>query len=103
MVDIGEAFRFGSEGIRNKPGYGSLGELISSLLPNVYVIASVILLFLLLAGGFVIIMNAGNPEKQANGNKAITAAIAGFVIIFVSSSGIFPFDTISLPTCFKAS
>jgi hypothetical protein len=86
QVDIGEAFKLKPDdaGIANTKGYGSLGEFISTMLPNVFVIAGVILLVLLIAGGFVMITSAGDPEKQKNGSKALTAAIVGFIIIFAS-------------------
>lgn len=72
-----------------KPGRGvepTLGYFISKILPNVYVLASLILFFLLIGGGFKVIVSAGqeNPEEVAKGKKAIGAAIAGFIIIFAS-------------------
>lgn len=84
--DIGEEFQLkpDDKGIANTPGYGSLGEFISTMLPNIFVIASIILFVLLIAGGFVMITSAGNADKQKNGSKALTAAITGFVIIFAS-------------------
>ena len=51
---------------------------------EVLIPANIILFILLFAGGFVIITSAGDPEKQQQGSKALTAAIVGFVIIFVS-------------------
>lgn len=64
----------------------SLGYFISSILPNIYVFASIILFFLLIGGGLMVIFSAGqeNPEGTANGKKAITAALVGFLIIFAS-------------------
>ena len=86
QVDIGEAFKLkpNDTGIANTKGYGSLGEFISTMLPNVFVLASIILFILLIVGGFVMITSAGNPEKQKSGSKALTAAITGFIIIFAS-------------------
>ncbi len=65
---------------------GTLGNFISIILPNLYILAGVILLFLLIGGGLMVIINAGkdSPESVAKGQKAITAAVAGFLIIFVS-------------------
>ena len=83
-VIIGEEFKIKEKGIAETTGYGSIGEFISAILPNVYIIASLILFILLIAGGFVIIASGGNPEKKGQGGKAITSAIAGFIIIFVS-------------------
>ena len=81
-VDIGKQFLIGDKGIgdSNKP-YESLGSVISFLLPNVLLVAGIILFFLILFGGFTIITSAGNSEKAAEGSKTLTAAVAGFAII----------------------
>jgi len=82
--DIGEALEV-------KPGVGvsslgTLGDLVSNILPNVYILAGVILFFLMIAGGLVFIFSAGqnDPEGAGRGKKAITAALIGFLIIFAS-------------------
>ncbi len=66
--------------------YSSIGELISAILPNIYVIAGVILFFLMVGGGLMIVVSAGqdNPEGAAKGKKAVTSALIGFLIIFAS-------------------
>lgn len=59
-------------------------NLISVILPNVYLIAGLILLVYLVAGG-VMLIGAGNSHDQAaKGQKAITNAIIGFIVIFTS-------------------
>lgn len=83
-VDIGDAFKFGNEGIAKKPGYGSIGEFVTAILPNVYLISGLILFVLFLGGGFAIMTAGGDPEKQKNGGQAITGALVGFIIIFAS-------------------
>lgn len=64
----------------------TLGYFISKILPNVYILAGVILFFLLIGGGLMFIVSSGqeNPEGAAKGKKAITAALLGFLIIFAS-------------------
>jgi len=44
------------------------------------------LLFLLIFGGFSLIIGAGNgdPKKAQQGQKAITSALIGFAIVFLS-------------------
>ena len=84
QISIGDEFLLRPG--RSVSDIGSLGNLISTILPNVYVVAGVILLFLLIGGGLTIIINSGknNPENVAKGQKAVTAAIIGFLIIFAS-------------------
>ena len=65
---------------------GSLGNLTSALLSNVYILAGVLLLLLMIGGGVTMIAGAGSnkPESIAKGQKAITGALIGFLIIFAS-------------------
>ncbi len=64
----------------------TIGDIVSLVLSNTLVIAGVILLFLFVAGGIGIISGAGsdNPEQLANGKKAVTAALIGFVIVIAA-------------------
>ena len=66
--------------------FSSPGALISILLKNVYMVAGVLLLFLLIFGGISIIMSAGSGDakKTAQGQKIVTNALIGFLIIFAS-------------------
>lgn len=81
-VDIGSTF--------NQNGFLSkttdVGQLVSLIVSNGIVIAGVILMFLLVAGGIGMIAGAGsnNPEQMASSRKAITAAVIGFVIVFAA-------------------
>jgi len=86
-VNIGEEFWVKSEtGIQGASGFENIGNIISNLVKNVYVIAGVVLFILLIVGGVGFIMGAGadNPEKAKRGKQAISAALIGFVIIFCS-------------------
>ncbi len=62
------------------------GTLVSLLVSNLYVIAGVFLLIFIILGGLGMIMGAGqnDPQKVAQGKKAVTTAIVGFLIIFAS-------------------
>ncbi len=86
-INIGEDFWVKQNtGIKDAPGFGSIGEIISNLLNNIYILAGIILFILLIVGGFMFMMGAGqeNPEQAKKGKQAITAALIGFVIIFCS-------------------
>ncbi len=82
--NIGDAFKIGSDPIKGKTGYGTIGEFVSTVLPNVYVLAGLIMFFLILLGGIGLISAGGDTEKIQAGSKKITIAIAGFAIIFLS-------------------
>ena len=86
-LDIGKEFQVKpGQGIETATGFGSIGEIISNLLQNIYVVAGILLFILLIVGGFGFIMGAGqeNPERAKKGKQAITAALIGFAVIFGS-------------------
>jgi len=66
--------------------FETVGELVSVLLPNVYILAGILFFILLIAGGLGIIIGAGgnDPQKVGQGQKAVVAALLGFLIIFSS-------------------
>ena len=77
----------------NTPGYETkfnfdegktLGEMIGSLLPYIYVVAGIILLLMLIMGGIGLMTSAGNPDKSKAAFGRISGALIGFVIIFIS-------------------
>lgn len=86
-MNIGELF-FGknSQNPIAQQGITGVGSFVSSLLSNIFVIAGVVLLALLMWGGFEIMRGAGSSDQEqaARGRKIITAAIAGFLIIVAS-------------------
>ena len=61
-----------------------LNDLVSTILANGIIFAGIIMLFLLLFGGVSIIIGAGqdDPAKTAQGKKAATAGVIGFLIVF---------------------
>lgn len=64
--------------------YSSVSPLISSLLRNSLTLAGIILLILLILGGFGMIASAGasDPKKASQSQKTITSALIGFIIVF---------------------
>lgn len=83
-VDLHDTF-FGNNRVGNYANAdGGFGQLISSILPTVLVVSGFILFVYAVFGGFMIISAAGNSKKAEEGSQALTNAIIGFVIIFVS-------------------
>jgi hypothetical protein len=68
--------------------YSSTSVLISIILKNSLVLASIILLGLLIFGGLTFIMNAGSgdPKKAGQGRTAVTNALIGFAIVLLAYS-----------------
>lgn len=66
--------------------FSTFANLVSVLLPNLYLLSGVIFLVLLIFGGLSLIMGAGggDPQKAGQGKKAVTTAIIGFLLIFAS-------------------
>jgi len=62
--------------------YPDLATLINNILPNIFVAAGLVLFFMLVLGGFTIISSAGNKDKLKDGNKIITSAIIGLLVLF---------------------
>ncbi len=84
-VDIGKQFWIRpGQGIESQAQFQSIGNLISAILPNVYVIASLILLIFLIFGGITVIVGAGkgNAEQAEKGKKILTNTLIGFLVIF---------------------
>jgi len=70
-------FKFGSQ-------TSTLGDIISALLPYIFVIAGLTLFILLIIGGFGMLTSGGSPERMKAAQGKITSAVIGFVIIFIS-------------------
>lgn len=86
--DIGNQINLGNDNKLNSSQYKSVSPLITALLQNALMLAGVLLLCLLLFGGITLIISAGkgDPKKAGQGKSAITSALIGFLIIFLSYS-----------------
>ena len=60
------------------------GDVVSKLLPLLYSVAGLILLVMLLWGGFDLLFSGGDQAKMTSAKNRITAAIVGFILIFVA-------------------
>lgn len=63
---------------------GTIGDIISALIPYIFVVAGLILFGYLIWGGFEFLTSAGDPEKIKTAQSKLVSAIVGFVIIFAS-------------------
>jgi len=87
-VNIGEIWNLGKEGthIGEATQFQTVGALVSIILKNVYILSGIIFFILIIGGGYSIISGAGqnDPKKTLAGQKAITSALIGFLLIFAS-------------------
>lgn len=60
---------------------GTLGGIITYLLPYIYRLAGFLLLALLVIGGYEIMTAQGDPKKVAVGNQRILYAVIGFIVM----------------------
>lgn len=64
--------------------FGTIANLVNIFLPLLIVGAAILLLMMLLYGGFTWITSSGNPENLAKAQKIMTFAILGLVIVILS-------------------
>ena len=66
--------------------FGTLADFFNMIVPNILLLAGIIFFVLLVVGGFMFIAGAGGGDanQTGKGQKAITYALIGFIIIFVS-------------------
>ncbi len=67
-----------------KPKGSNIGAIISDLLKYIFPLSGLLLLFFLISGGFDLMTAAGDPKKTEQAKEKITAAIVGFIIVFVA-------------------
>ncbi|MDP2708766.1 MAG: hypothetical protein U1C50_04200 [Patescibacteria group bacterium] len=67
--------------------YGKEGEfflIFWTIVKNLYLVAGIILMFFLIAGGLGMIINAGNAEKLKQSSQTVTSAVIGYLIMFAA-------------------
>ena len=85
MIDIADLLnRVNNQGVGLGSNLSQPRGIISALLPYLLVISGLILLFMLISGGFQIMTAVSDPDKASAGKQRITAAIAGFILLLAS-------------------
>ena len=62
----------------------NVGEIISTIIPYLFVLAGLLLLFYLIYGGFHMMIAAGNEKGLAQAKGKISNALIGFLLLFIS-------------------
>lgn len=65
-------------------GINNLGDLVNTLMSFLLPISGVILFFILVWGGYDILMSQGESERLQSGKNKITAGIIGIVLLVLS-------------------
>jgi len=63
---------------------GNIGDIINALIPYIFALAGLVLLFTLILGGFELLTSAGSPKKIESAKAKLTNAVIGFIIVFVA-------------------
>jgi hypothetical protein len=84
LVDIGKDTSLGVKSISET--YPDPASLITLIIRNGLTIAGIILLVLIVAGGFMMIASAGSGDQKqaATAKTMVTDAVIGFLVIFLS-------------------
>ncbi len=65
-------------------GISTIGDIVTRILGILIPIAGIILLFVLIWGGYDYMMSQGNPEKIKSAQAKMTTGIIGFVLLIIS-------------------
>jgi hypothetical protein len=60
----------------------NLGQIVSSLLPYLFIFGGIILLGMLVYGGFEMMTSLGNEEKFKAGAERVKNGLIGFLMLF---------------------
>ncbi|MBU1088418.1 hypothetical protein KKC08_03885 [Patescibacteria group bacterium] len=84
QVSIGSDTPLGTGSLVSR--YPNLSSLLSILIKNSITIVSILLVVLLISGGLIYIISAGNqdPKNAEKGLKTIQSAAIGFIVVFLS-------------------
>ncbi len=82
---LAQSLNIGNQTIKGPlEGINSLGDLVNRIMTFIIPFAGIILFFVLLWGGYDLMMSQGVPEKIKAGQGKITAGIIGFILLISS-------------------
>ena len=65
-------------------GITNLGDLVNKMMEFLIPIAGILLFFIIIWGGYDILLSRGEPEKLDAGKQKITAGVIGMVLLVMS-------------------
>lgn len=63
---------------------GTVGSIISALIPYIFGIAGFLILIFIVLGGYQVLFSQGDPKQMAAGKDKITWAVVGFIVMFTA-------------------
>ena len=83
---LSQSLNFGNQTIQGPldPSVDSLGKVITKVLGFIMPMAGIVLLFVLISGGYDYMMSQGNADKIKSAQAKITSGIIGFILLIVS-------------------
>ena len=70
--------------INSPTRFTDVGSIVTTIIPNIYYVAGLLLFFLLVLGGISYMMAGGDDKMIGKAKNTITAAVIGFAIVFGS-------------------
>lgn len=84
-IILAQSFNLGNQTIEGPlKNINTLGDLVSMVLKLIVPLAAVVLLFVLIWGGYDYMMSQGNAEKIKSAQGKITTGLIGFILLIVS-------------------
>lgn len=85
MKNLAQKINVGGQPIEGPlKGINNLADVVNKVIEIMIPIAGVILLFVLIWGGYDYLLSQGNPEKIKSAQGKITTGIIGFVLLIIS-------------------
>lgn len=83
---LAQSLNFGNQTIQGPldSSVDSLGKIITKTLGFIMPMAGIVLLFVLISGGYDYMMSQGNADKIKSAQGKITSGIIGFILLIVS-------------------
>jgi len=79
---LAQNIKIGEETVKGPlVGIATIGDVINVILLYLIPLAGVILLLVLIWGGYDFLLSGGNPEKVKKGKAKITTALIGFLLL----------------------
>lgn len=86
-VNLGDAFLLGERGgttTKVAETFPNISSILAVLLPNAFILAGLIIFFIILGAGFVYIKSGSSNEDKDKAKQALSGAIMGLALIFAS-------------------